>query len=410
MLDIKFIRENPDKVKKAAKNKNVQIDIDKIIKLDDKKRDLLGRIESLRSERNKLAKDKNNIEKARKIKKMLQDLEPELLEASEALVELMYHVPNIPAKDVLVGKNESENKVIKKQGEPKKFDFHTKDHLDLGKSLDLVDTERAAKISGSRFSYLKNEAVILEFALVRWIIDLLEKENFIPVIPPVLEKNQVAKGTGYFEALGDDAYHTREDELVLVGTSEQSLVPYFMDEIINEKLPVRFLGFSTCFRREAGSYGKDVKGIFRQHQFDKLEMVSFCDPEKSDKEHEYLLKLEEKIVKALGLSYQVSKMCTGDLGLPAARKYDIEVWIPSEKKYRELTSVSTCTDFQARRLNIRFRNSAGKPEFVHTLNGTGLAIGRTLIAILENYQQKDGSVKVPEVLQKYCGFKVIKAK
>lgn len=419
MLDIKFVRENAKLVLKAAHDKGVKVEVDKILALDKEKRDLQNRIETLRAEKNKSVQElknqktkelKNKIEKAREIKTMLKDLEPQFAETSENLLELLYHLPNIPAKDVPVGKNERENKIIKKVGKPKDFSFKIQDHHQLGKSLDLIDIERAGKVSGSRFSYLKNQAVILELSLIRWLMDILSKEKFIPIIPPVLIKQKTAKGTGYFENLNDDAYHTTEDEMVLVGTSEQSVLPYFMDEIIAGDLPKRFVSFSTCFRREAGSYGKDVTGIFRQHQFDKVEMVSFSDPKKSQDEHEFILKIEEKIVKSLDLPYRISQMCTGDLGLPAAKKYDIEAWIPSQKKYRELTSCSNCTDFQARRLNIRYRDKGGKTNFVYTLNGTGLAIGRTVIAIMENYQEKDGSIKIPKVLQKYCGFSSIKHK
>lgn len=408
MLDIKFVRENKKVVEDAIKNKNAKADLAKILLLDEKKRDLQDRVEKLRFQRNQLAKSNDNIAKARKVKQILKDLEPQLTEVSEELLELMYHLPNPPAKDVKIGEDESKNEVIKIVGKPKKFTFIIKDHIELGKNLDLIDTERAGKVSGSRFSYLKNQAVFLEFALVRFLMDFLSKKDFTPIIPPVLEKFQTAKGTGYFESLYDDAYHTTQDELVLVGTSEQSTLPYYMDEVITGDLPKRFIGFSTCFRREAGSFGKDVKGIFRQHQFDKVEMVVFCDPTKSDQEHKFILSLEEKIVQTLELPYQVVKMCSGDLGAPAARKYDIEVWMPSQKRYRELTSCSTCTDFQARRLNIRHKNKEGKSELVHTLNGTGLAIGRTLIALLENHQQADGSILIPKALQKYCGFKIIK--
>lgn len=409
MLDIKFVRENKKLVTAAIKNKNAKADLTKILSLDEKKRNLQERVDLLRREKNELSKGKTDIVKGKKVKQMLKDLEPQLLETSEALLELMYHLPNIPAKDVLIGKSEKENKIIKTVGKPKKFSFKVKDHLQLGEALDLIDTKRAGKVSGSRFYFLKNEAVHLEFALVHWILDLLSEQKFTPIIPPVLEKLETAQGTGYFESLSDDAFHIKQDPLVLVGTSEQSIVPYYQDEIIDHnELPIRFIGFSTCFRREAGSYGKDVQGIIRTHQFDKLEMVSFCSPEQSEKEHEFLLSLEEKIVKSLGLAYQVSKMCTGDLGLPAARKYDIEVWLPSQNKYRELTSCSTCTDFQARRLNMRYRTKDGKVKLVHTLNGTAAAIGRTLVAILENYQQKDGSIKIPEVLVPYVGFKIIK--
>jgi seryl-tRNA synthetase len=282
--------------------------------------------------------------------------------------------------------------------------------MELGKSLELIDAERASKVSGSRFGYLKNELPLLEFAIINLVMATAKKEGFIPVIPPVMLKDEMARGTGYFEATDEkEAYYLPEDKMYLVGTSEQSLVCMHADEILNEKdLPLRYVGFSTCFRREAGSYGKDTKGILRVHQFDKLEMVIFSKPEDSQKEHKLLLSIEEKLMKALALPYQVINICTGDLGRPVAAKYDIETWLPSEKRYRETHSSSNCTDFQARRLNIRYRDKAGKVGFVHTLNGTAFAIGRILIMIMENYQQKDGSIKVPKALQKYCGFKVIK--
>ena len=250
----------------------------------------------------------------------------------------------------------------------------------------------------------------MEFALVKLVMDTAQKEGFIPVIPPVMLKDQMARGTGYFEATDEkEAYYLAEDKMYLVGTSEQSIVSMHSDEVLNEKdLPIRYVGFSTCFRREAGSYGKDTKGILRVHQFDKLEMVIFSTPDQSKDEHKLLLSIEEKLMKALDLPYQVINICTGDLGRPAAAKYDIEAWLPSEKRYRETHSTSNCTDFQARRLNIRYKDKAGKVGFVHTLNGTAFAIGRILIMIMENYQQKDGSIKVPKALRKYCGFKVIK--
>jgi seryl-tRNA synthetase len=285
-----------------------------------------------------------------------------------------------------------------------------KNYMDIGESLDLIDTERAGKVSGSRFGYIKGSLALLEFALIKLVMDTVVKEGFTPVIPPVMVKDQMARGTGYFEATDEtEAYYLQEDKMYLVGTSEQSIVAMHSDEILNEKdLPIRYVGFSTCFRREAGSYGKDTRGILRVHQFDKLEMVIFSAPEQSKGEHKLLLQMEEKLMKVLGLPYQVINICTGDLGRPAASKYDIECWLPSEKKYRETHSTSNCTDFQARRLNIRYRDKSGKVGFVHTLNGTAFAIGRILIMIMENYQQKDGSIKVPKVLQKYCGFKVIK--
>ena len=290
------------------------------------------------------------------------------------------------------------------------FNFQPKNHLEIGEYLNLIDVEKAAKISGSRFNYLKNTAVLIEFALVDLVLRALIKKGFIPVVPPVMVKENIAAGTGFLEATEKkEAYIIPEDNLYLTGTSEQSLVAMHSNEIINERdLPLRYVGFSTCFRREAGSYGKDIKGIFRAHQFDKLEMVIFSKPENSVKEHQLLLSIEEELVQLLKLPYRVVRICTGDMGRPAASQYDIETWLPSENRYRETHSTSNCTDFQAVGLNIKYRGKDNKSHFVHTLNGTAFAIGRILIAILENYQQKDGSVKVPAVLQKYTKLKIIK--
>jgi seryl-tRNA synthetase len=404
MIDITLIRENPEKVKKGVVAK--QLDpglVDQFLRLDEKRRNLLGEIESLRAKRNEAAKAKD-IDKGREIKAKLQKKEPELKEIEEKYKKALWQIPNLPAGDVPVGKDESENKVIRKWGKPTKFDFKPKDHLELGEALDIIDVKRAAKVSGTRFGYLKDDAVLLEFALVNFAIEVLTKEGFTPVIPPVLIKKASMRGMGYLEHGGEeDMYVLEKDNLVLVGTSEQSIGPMHKDEVFDAKdLPKRYVGFSPCFRREAGSYGKDTKGILRVHQFDKVEMFSFCKAESGDDEHEYLLGLEEKFYQALKIPYQVVKMCTGDLGAPAARKYDIEAWMPGQGKYREVTSTSTTTDFQARRLNIKYREG-GKVNFVHTLNGTAFAIGRTIIAILENYQQEDGSVVIPKVLRKYIG-------
>jgi len=415
MLDINFIRENPEKVKSACKNKNVQVSVDLILDLDKEKRGLMTEMETLKAEQNKISrggKDNNVlISQAKEIKEKIKQMEPELEKIDAELKNLLLQLPNVPFDDVPVGKDDSKNVVLKKVGHPKKFIFsQPKDYMQLGQALDLIDTERAGKVAGSRFGYIKRQLPVLEFALVKLVMDTVQKEGFIPVIPPVMLKEQMARGTGYFEA-GDrnEAYFLPDDKMYLVGTSEQSLVAMHSDEILNDKdLPLRYAGFSTCFRREAGSYGKDTKGILRVHQFDKLEMVIFSKPEDSKNEHKLLLSIEEKLMKALDLPYQVINICTGDLGRPAAAKYDIEAWLPSEKKYRETHSTSNCTDFQARRLNIRYRDKSGKVNFVHTLNGTAFAIGRILIMIMENNQQKDGSIKVPKVLQKYCGFKVIK--
>jgi seryl-tRNA synthetase len=405
MLDIKFVRENSEKVKKgvAAKQFDPAI-VDKVLELDKKRRNLLQETERLRAERNKISKD--NTEGARKrgkeIKENLKKLEPELRGLEKEYKDALYKVPNLAADDVKVGKDESENEVVRKWGEPTKFDFKPKDHLELGETLDIIDVKRAAKVSGTRFGYLKGDAVLLEFALVQFSLETLIKEGFIPVVPPVLIKKDAMSGMGYLEHGGEeDMYVLEKDNLVLVGTSEQSIGPMHRDEVFRaDELPKRYVGFSACLRREAGSWGKDTRGILRVHHFDKVEMFSFCKAESSDKEHEYLLSLQEKLFQAMNIPYQVVKMCTGDLGAPAARKYDLDVWLPSQGKYREVTSTSNATDFQARRLNIKYQEK-GESRFVHTLNGTAFAISRTIIAILENYQQKNGSVVVPEVLRKW---------
>jgi seryl-tRNA synthetase len=415
MLDLNFIRENPQKLKDACINKNVKVDVDRVLALDKGKRELMTEMEALRAEQNKISrggKDNNVlIVQAKEIKAKIKEMEPELEKIDAELKSLLLQLPNIPFEEVPVGKDDSENIVLRKVGSTPKFIFHKpKDYMELGENLDLIDTERAGKVSGSRFGYIKGDLALLEFALINLVTETVRKEGFVPVIPPVLLKEEMARGTGYFEATDvGEAYFLPEDKMFLTGTSEQSLVAMHANEILDEKkLPLRYLGFSTCFRREAGSYGKDTKGILRVHQFDKLEMVIFSKPEDSKKEHELLLSIEEKLMKALNLPYQVIDICTGDLGRPVAKKYDIEAWLPSENKYRETHSTSNCTDFQARRLNIRYKDKAGKVSFAHILNGTAFAIGRILIMIMENYQQKDGSIKVPKALQKYCRIKVIK--
>src|ERR1035437_1891902 len=414
MLDIKFIRENPERVQKGAKEKKVDIDVNHILEIDNKLRDLSVQVQTLREERNihssstKGKPTEEQVKRGQDLKEKLEKLEPALKALEVELREWLLKIPNPAKDDVKFGENDTQNDVIKTVGEPTKFNFKPKDHLELGEKLDIIDVQRASKISGARFYFLKNDGALLEFALRELAFELLLKEGFIPIVPPVMIKTEVMKGLGYMENGGDeDMYVFEKDGLVLVGTAEQSIVAMHQDDTFEAKdLPKRYVGFSTCFRREAGSYGKDTKGILRAHQFDKVEMVSFVKKGEDDKEHDYLLSLEEKLLQALKLPYQVVKMCTGDLGFPAARKYDIEAWIPSENKYREVTSASTTTDFQARRLNIRYREQNGT-EFANILNGTAFST-RPIIAILENYQNKDGSINVPEVLQKYLGKKVIK--
>jgi len=419
MLDIKFIRQNPEKVKKACKDKGIEVDIDRLLEVDLKRREILKTIEKIRAQKNKASKeiakikDPNEKEKSvfemRKLDKKEEELKEGLKVIEKEFKELMFQVPNLPLEDVPVGKDEKENVVLKEWGEKPKFDFPPKDYLEIAEKLDLIDVKRASKVAGSRFGYLKREAVWIEFALIYLALETLTKEGFIPVLPPVMLKPEMARGTGYFEAADiNEAYFLPKDNLYLVGTSEQSILTMHANETFEEKeLPKRYLAFSTCFRREAGSWGKDTRGIFRVHQFDKLEMFSFCKPEDSRKEHEFFLALEEKLMQFLKIPYRVLKICTGDLGRPAAAKYDIEAWFPSQNRYRETHSTSNCTDFQARRLNIRYKRKDGKLEFVHTVNGTVFS-QRPILAIIENHQQADGSVKIPEILKKYLPFKEIR--
>jgi len=406
MLDLDFVRQNKEKVEKAIKDKGYEVNLAEILKLDQSWREKLAEVEKLRAKRNEISSDKSKIAEGKKLKEQLKKLEPELGKIERELSEKTLYIPNLPAEDVPVGKDETQNVVVKKWGNPKQGE--AKDHIELGKALDIIDIEQAAQIAGSRFYYLKGKAVELEWALVNWILDLLKKEGFTPIWVPLLVKRDVLMAGGYIP-VGEEEIYKTQDELYLVGTSEQSILAYNMGKTLDEKsLPQRYVAFSSCFRREAGSYGKDVKGILRTHQFDKVEMFSFCQPEKSKEEHQFLLGLEEKIVQSFNLPYQVVRMCTGDLGMPAADKYDIETWLPGEQRYRETHSTSNCTDFQAQRANIKYQTKDGGKVFVHTLNGTAVAIGRMLIAILENYQRPDGSVEVPKVLRRYCNFKEIK--
>ena len=420
MLDIEYIRNNPEKVEKDSKNKGINVDVEKLLELDKKYKKALQDVESLRAQRNEITKllssdsgadqRAGHLKKAEILKSNLQKAENFMKGTRAELDEILLSIPNMAFDDVPVGKDEGGNVVLRQEGKKTDFKFEPKDYLELAKEHDLIDIDRASKISGSRFGYLKNEAVILEFALVRFAMDTLTKEGFSPVVPPVLIRPEVMDKLGYTaHGADEDIYRLEKDDLYLVGTSEQSIVPYFADEVLNgEELPKRFAGFSTCFRREAGSYGKDTRGILRVHQFDKVEMVSFVSPEKSREEHEFLLSLQERLVRALEVPYQVVRMCTGDLGFPMAEKFDIESWIPSEGKYRETHSTSNSTDFQARRLNTRIKTAEGDKKFAHILNGTAYAVGRTLIAIIENHQDKDGNIRIPKALQKYTGFEIIK--
>ncbi|TSC94555.1 MAG: seryl-tRNA synthetase [Parcubacteria group bacterium Athens1014_10] len=421
MIDLKLLRENPQKFKKSCQDKQVEFDIDKFLKLDEKRRTLLQKIEKMKAKQNKTSKEIANLQKSeqsKKIKEMrvlvdkIKNFETNLEKISEEWKSDFLQIPNPPLPEVKAGKSEEDNEILKHYSEKTKFDFPVKDYLELNKKLNLIDIERASKVSGTRFSYLKNEAVLLEFALIQFAYNLLIKEGFIPVLPPVLIREKPMEAMGYLARGRDEVYYLPKDELYLIGTAEQSIGPMYGDEILSEKeLPKRYLGFSTCFRREAGASGKDTKGILRVHQFDKIEMFSFCFPEKSKEEHLFFLSIEEKLMQALKLPYQVLNICSADLGDPAAAKYDIETWMPGQKQYRETHSTSNCTDFQARRLNIRFKAQDNKLKFVHTVNGTAFAVGRIIIAILENYQTKEGNIIIPEALKPYLnGLEEIKTK
>jgi seryl-tRNA synthetase len=416
MLDIKFIRENPDQVKQGLQAKGFDSGlIDQLLPLDEESRSILAEIESLRAERNKIAAmGPHAADQGRQIKQKLESLDQHYKEKSEQVKTILASLPNIPSADSPIGPDESANVVIRKEGEAPQL-TNPKDHVELAEQYDLIDIQRAVKVAESRFNYLKNQAVLLEFALIRLALDIAQKHGFTPMITPQLVNEDTAAGTGYLSksqdaeppAGGSEVYKT-QDNLYLIGTSEMALVAYHKDELLMEKdLPKRYVGFSTCFRREAGSYGKDTQGILRQHQFDKVELVSFVKPEDSDAELEKILGIEEEIMQTLQLPYQVVQIATGDLGFQAAKKFDIEAWMPGQNKYRETHSCSNTTDFQSRRLNIRYKTSEGKNEFVHTLNGTAVAIGRMIIAILENGQQEDGRIMIPKTLQPYTGFTTI---
>jgi seryl-tRNA synthetase len=417
MIDIKILREHPEEIANAMSAKNAEVDIPGFLELDQNRRKMIKEIEDLRAQQKRSnesiasASGEEREEKISKMRLIAQDvrrLEKELAVVDDQWTKGLLLFPNPALPDVKVGRDETENEVIKTVGAPRPWETDMKDYLSLGALHDWIDIQRAGKVSGTRFGYLKRDLARLEFAIVSFAMDRLLVKGFIPIVPPTLVKEPSMRAMGYLERGSDEVYQTTQDGFYLIGTSEQSVGPMHQDEIFSRsELPRRYIAFSTCYRREAGSYGKDTRGILRVHQFDKLEMFSFTLPEQSDAEHELLLRIEEELVQALELPYRVIKMCTGDLGDPAARKYDIECWIPSQQTYRETHSTSTCTDFQARRLNIRYRKDHGGQGIVHTLNGTAFAIGRILIALLENHQQHDGTVRLPTSLQPYLGGKMI---
>lgn len=426
MLDIKFIRENSQKIKEVLKNRRADVNVEKLLKLDEEKRELNTKVDELRQQRNEAAKNRD-IEKGKLLKQELEGLEEKLSQLTKAVNDLLVVIPNIYSDDTPIGLDDSENKVLRKWGEIKECNFEPKDHVELGELLGIIDIETAGKVSGTRFNYLKGELVTLQFALITYTMSILQNEKvlqeiasktgvspkpFIPVLPPVMIKPEVYRRAARLDHTNEEEkYHFQKDDIYLIGSAEHTLAPLHMDQIIEEKdLPLRYVGYSTAFRREAGSYGKDTRGILRVHQFDKIELESFSLPEDALKEQDFIVALQEYLMQSLNLPYQVVIVCTGDMGTPDFRQIDIETWMPAQNKYRETHSSDYNTDFQSRGLDIKVRRKNGNVELVHMNDATAFALGRIIIAILENYQQEDGSVKIPEVLIPYTGFSEIKPK
>jgi seryl-tRNA synthetase len=420
MLDIKLIRENPDFVRtnlmKRGDPENPKI-LDNLIDYDRQWRQGLTKLNELRHERKRItaeiatAKKKGKdasgeISKAKEVDNEITTIEKRVSEWEEKEHNLLMRMPNLLHETVPVGKDENDNVEIRKWGKIPKFSFPIKGHIDLGLDLDIIDIERAGKIAGARFFYLKNEAVFLDNAIIGFALEEMGRKGYKPIEPPFLIRRKPYEGVVALSDFEDVLYKIENEDLYLIATAEHPLASMYMDEVLKAKdLPLKLVGFSTNFRKEAGAHGKDTRGIFRTHQFNKVEQFVFCKPEDSWKIHEELIRNAEEIVQKLGLPYRVVNVCTGDIGTVAAKKYDIEAWMPAQDAYREIVSCSNCTDYQARRLNIKYREKEGEAPkgFVHTLNSTALATGRTIVAILENFQQKDGSVTVPEALRKYMG-------
>jgi seryl-tRNA synthetase len=413
MLDIKYIREHQEEVKKNCEFRLSSANIELLLELDEQRRKAIGEIDAMRTERNQGSKSKPTPEeieaiKLRKVK--IGELEAELLKIEEKYNEELYKVPNLTHPDVVASKNEDDNPVLEIFKEPAKFDFEPKDHVQLAEALDLIDFDRATKVSGAKFFYLKNELALLEFALTQYCLELLYKKGFIPVITPDLAKQEILKAMGY-NPRGESTqiYNIENSDLSLIGTAEITMGGYHMGEVLEEsELPKKYVAVSHCFRTEAGSYSKFSKGIFRVHQFTKVEMFQYVKPENSEAAHKELLEIEKEIYKGLDIPFRVVDHCTADLGAPSIRTYDLEAWMPGKPNkegkmgdWAEITSTSNCTDYQARALNIKYKKADGTKEFVHMLNGTASSTNRPLIAILENYQQADGSIIIPKILQKY---------
>ena len=416
MIDVAILRERPQDLAAALSRRGVALDVAALAEIDADRRTARADAEEMRSQQRDVGKSIASLsgdEKAAAIGEAGELSERYKAKVSEAddldarFMDQWVSVPNLADETAADGFEEKDSIEITRWGEPPVFDFETKDHVDLGVALGIIDIERATKISGSRFGMIKGKLALLEMAMTRWSMDVLSDQGFTPVVPPVLVREQALFGTGFFPADRDQVYSVQEDDLYLVGTSEVPLAAMHGDEILPaDELPLRYAGFSTCFRVEAGTYGKDTRGMFRVHQFNKVEMFSFVDPDNSLEEHEFLLSRERELVQALEIPYRVVNVAAGDLGASAAKKYDIEAWFPGQERYREITSTSNTTDYQSRRLKVRFKDADGKNRLVHTLNGTAVT-GRALIALIENHQQADGSIRIPEALHPYTGFDVI---
>ena len=426
MLDIEFIKENKDIVTKAIKDKNrAEVDIDRVISLYEERKVKRQELDELNRKRNEAAQARD-AEAGKKLKEGQTQMESELESIERDFRLLMLQIPNVPLADVKVGKDESENVPIRDSGPVTEFDFEPKAHWDIGATLGVIDSEKAGQVSGARFTYIKGDLVMLQFAILTHTLNILRSEQkikdivananlsvstkpFVPVLPPDMIRPSVLNAMGRLDPK-EDKYHLQEDDLYLAGSAEHGLGPYHMGEVLKaEDLPLRYVGYSTAFRREAGASGKDTRGILRQHQFDKIEMETFCLPEKSRDEHELLVAIQEYLVSSLGLPYRVVSICTGDMGFPNQKQTDIETWMPGQNTYRETHTADLIGGFQARRLNTKFkRDSESKSEYVHMNDATAFAMGRILIAILENFQQADGSVKIPDVLVPYMGKDVMK--
>ena len=422
MLDMKFVRENPELVVEAVKRRNGNLDLTEFLELDKKRREITVQVETLKSERNTASQEIGKLKKAgqdateqmaavRALGDKIAEDDKELKAIEVRLKEILLTIPNIPADDVPVGADDSANPVVRTWGEPGKFDFEPKAHWDIGEGLNIIDFERGVKVSGTRYIFYRGLGARLERAVISFFLDLhTEKHGYTEMFPPFIVNGASMQGTGQLPKFAEDMFKLENGDMYLIPTAEVPVTNYHRDEILNvAELPIKYTAYSGCFRAEAGAAGRDTRGLIRMHQFNKVELVKFTKPEESWDELEKLTLDAEEVLQLLGLPYRVVRLCTGDLGFSSATTYDLEVWLPAANCYREISSCSNFLDFQARRANIRFRRDAkAKPEFVHTLNGSGVAVGRTVAAILENYQQADGSVVVPEVLRKYMGCDVIR--